>query len=61
MDNSHKDPDLRRLRSWCNENDIPVSTAYEKIKEHGLKIVKVGRGSYLDRETRRLITSGEAA
>ena len=26
----------------------------------GLKITKVGRGSYIDRETRRRIVSGEA-
>ncbi len=55
------DADLKRLRPWCEANDIPVSTLYEKLKLHGLKPIKIGRGSYLDRQTRQLFVTGQVA
>jgi hypothetical protein len=61
MEPSSHDPELRRMKSWCAENDIPLSTAYERIKKHGLEIIKVGRGAYLPRATRHAIITGKVA
>lgn len=60
MPSNQNEPELRRLREWCGENDIPISTAYEKIKQYGLELVKVGRGTYAPRRTREFLLSGSA-
>lgn len=54
-------PDLRRLRAWCRECDVPVSTLYARMKDLNIKPIKIGKGSYLNREQRQIIISGGAA
>jgi len=42
--------DLFRFRPWARKNIGGISTAYRLVNEGKLKIVKIGKASYLTRD-----------
>lgn len=43
-------PDLIPFRDWCKSNGLGITSAYSLANSNKLRLVKIGRKSYVTRE-----------